>query len=90
MDKINLKELGISGKTFAFQGFGNVGYWAAKFVEQDGGKVTTIIEHDCSIHKADGFNVEHVKDYLRENKSLIGYDDCDECEVKDPASFMTK
>lgn len=52
---------GIADKTFVVQGFGNVGYWAAKFLEQDGGKITTIVEYNCAIHKADGFNVEHAK-----------------------------
>jgi glutamate dehydrogenase (NAD(P)+) len=55
------EEKGIAGKTFVIQGFGNVGYWASKFLEQDGGKITTIVEHDCAIHKEDGFNVEHAK-----------------------------
>lgn len=91
MSKIGMGEnLGIAGKTFAIQGFGNVGYWAAKFIEQDGGKVTTIIERDAAIHKADGFNIEHAKQYLREHGSFIGYEDCDESEVKNPTSFMTK
>ena len=73
-----------------FQGFGNVGYWAAKFIEQDGGKVTHIIERDCSIYKKDGFNVEHAKAYYIENKTFIGYEEADETEVKDPMSMLTR
>jgi glutamate dehydrogenase/leucine dehydrogenase len=30
--KVNDKQQGISGKSFTIQGFGNVGYWAAKFL----------------------------------------------------------
>jgi len=90
MDKVGAKQLGIAGHTFCFQGFGNVGYWAAKFVEQDGGKVTTIIERDCAAYKADGFNVDHIKAYLKENKTLIGYEDADEIEIKDPLSYLTR
>lgn len=81
---------GIKDKTFVIQGFGNVGYWAAKFVEKDGGKITTIIERDCAIHKEGGINVEHAKKYLIEHGSFIGYDEADEAEVKDPLSFMAK
>ena len=65
MDKCKGGPLGIKDKTFAFQGFGNVGYWAAKFVEQDGGKVITIMERDSAIHKADGIDVEDAKQYLK-------------------------
>lgn len=72
------KKSGIAGKTFTVQGFGNVGYWASKFIHKDGGIVTHIIERDAAIYKASGFDVDHVKDYLNKNKgSLIGYKDCD-------------
>jgi glutamate dehydrogenase/leucine dehydrogenase len=56
--------LGINGKTFVCQGFGNVGYWATKFLEQDGGKVIAIIERDAAIYKKDGIDVEDAKAYL--------------------------
>jgi glutamate dehydrogenase (NAD(P)+) len=90
IDKVGDSKLGIAGKNFAFQGFGNVGYWAAKFVEQDGGKVTTIVERDCAIYKEDGFDVEHAKAYLIENKSFMGYEEADEIEMEDPFKFMEK
>jgi len=88
-NKINVSK-GIAGKTFVIQGFGNVGYWAAKFLEQDGGKITTIIERDASIHKAAGFDIEHAKSYLVEHGSFIGYGEADEINVTDPLEWMTK
>jgi glutamate dehydrogenase/leucine dehydrogenase len=33
IDKTGDATLGIKGKTFTVQGFGNVGYWATKFIE---------------------------------------------------------
>ena len=90
MDKCNGGALGIKGKTFTFQGFGNVGYWAAKFVEQDGGIVTTLIERDSAIHHAAGIDVEHAKAYLIENGSFAGYDAADEVNVDDCLSFYEK
>lgn len=89
-DKVGDSTPGISGKTFVCQGFGNVGYWATKFLAQDGGKVTTIIERDAAIYKADGFDIEHAKAYLIEHGSFIGYPEADEIEVKDPLSFLEK
>ena len=35
---------GIAGKTVIVQGFGNVGFWAAKFFEQHGAKVIGVVE----------------------------------------------
>lgn len=48
---------GIKDRTFIVQGFGAVGYWAAKFLEKDGGKITTIVEYNSAIHNPDGINV---------------------------------
>ena len=76
--------------SIAVQGFGNVGYWAAKFIEQDGGKVTHIIERDAAIYKEDGFDIEHCKQFLTENKTLRGYPEADEIEVNEPTVYMER
>lgn len=65
--------LGIAGKTFSVQGFGNVGYWAAKFLERDGGKITTVIERDTAIYKEDGIDVEDAKQHILKHGSFKGY-----------------
>ena len=49
--------LGIKDKTFIVQGFGAVGYWASKFIEQDGGLITTVIEYNSAIHNPAGLDV---------------------------------
>lgn len=33
---------GIKGKTFSVQGFGNVGYWASKFMVEEGAKLIAV------------------------------------------------
>ena len=88
IDTVGDPTLGIKDKSFTVQGFGNVGYWAAKFLERDGGKITHIIERDAAIFKADGIDVEHAKEFLRENGTFKGYDGADEIELKDPLSYM--
>lgn len=57
IEKCGLDGLGIKDKTFIIQGFGAVGYWASKFIEKDGGKITTVCEYNSAIHNADGFDV---------------------------------
>lgn len=41
-----------------------MGYWAAKFLAGEGGKVTTIIEYNSAIHNPEGFDIEDVKEYF--------------------------
>lgn len=88
-DKVGLPK-GIKDRTFSVQGFGAVGYWAAKFLEKDGGKVTTIIEYNSAIHNPEGFDVQEVKDYMTANGTLKGFPTAVDTETADPLSFLTK
>jgi len=90
LDKVSDAKPGIKGKTFTVQGFGNVGYWAAKFIEKDKGRICQIIERDAAISKKDGFDVEDVKQYLIKNKTLRGYPLADSIETEDPLRYMEK
>jgi glutamate dehydrogenase (NAD(P)+) len=56
-----LKETGLScgleGKTVVVQGFGNVGFHAAKFLEESGAKIIGISEKDGFVFNQDGIDV---------------------------------
>lgn len=45
---------GVAGKTVIVQGFGAVGYWAAKFLQQDGAKIVGVIEYNSAIYNPNG------------------------------------
>ena len=81
---------GIEGKTFIVQGFGAVGYWASKFIEQDGGKITTVIEYNSAIYNPDGFDVQAVKDHMTKHGSLVSFPDATEAISENPQQFLTK
>ena len=44
----------LSDAKIIIQGFGNVGYWAARFFEQNGAKVIGIIEKDAAVYDEKG------------------------------------
>lgn len=52
--------------------------------------MTTLIERDSAIHKADGIDIEDAKAYLVENGSFAGYEGADEVNVDDHLSFYEK
>ena len=81
---------GLKDKTFNMQGFGNVGYWAAKFFHGDGGKITTIVEYNSAIHNPEGIDPDHAKKYFQEHGSFEGYTGAKIVETKNPLSFMEK
>jgi len=71
-DKYNI-ELGMKGKTIIIQGFGNVGYWAAKFFVTEGVKITGIVEWNSSVYNEEGFDIDDLKAYHLKHKTLAGY-----------------
>lgn len=81
---------GIKDKTFIVQGFGAVGYWASKFIANDGGKITTVVEYNSAIHNPAGFDVEDVKQYMMKHGTLATYPKATEAISENPASFLTK
>lgn len=64
---------GLSGKRVIIQGLGNVGYHAAKFLQEGGASIVGIAEMEGGIYNADGLDVDSVFNYRREHKSLEHY-----------------
>ena len=89
VDRCNL-DIGIKDKTFVVQGFGAVGYWASKFIEKDGGKITTVVEYNSAIHNPDGLDVEAVKAWMTKHGSLSAFPDATEAISEQPQQFLLK
>ncbi len=64
----------LGGKRVIVQGLGNVGYHAAKFLEEeDGCKIIGIGERDGAIFNPDGLNVEAVRAHMAEHGGVHGF-----------------
>jgi glutamate dehydrogenase (NAD(P)+) len=64
----------LEGKRIIVQGLGNVGYHAAKFLEeQDGARIVGIGERDGAILKPDGLSIEDVRAHLLETGGVRGF-----------------
>ncbi len=89
----------LDGKRVVVQGLGNVGYHTAKFLsEEDGVKITGIIEHDGAIVNDNGLNVEDVRHWIKSQGGVAGYPDAiyvekgatvleKECDILIPAAL---
>jgi glutamate dehydrogenase (NAD(P)+) len=64
-----LEDLGrdIEGATFAVQGFGNVGSWAAKILAEWGAKLVAVGDHAAYLKNPEGFDVEALAEHVRDN-----------------------
>jgi glutamate dehydrogenase (NAD(P)+) len=89
----------LEGKRVIVQGFGNVGYHAAKFLSQeDGCLITCIIERDGAISCATGLDVEAVRSWVSNHGGVSGYPGAqfmengaagleEECDILIPAAL---
>ena len=89
----------LDGKRVVVQGLGNVGYHAAKFLqEEDGARITGIIERDGALVSDSGLDVEAVRNWIAEYGGITGYPDATfvadgaavlehECDILIPAAL---
>jgi len=70
--KTGLKS-GIAGKRISIQGFGNVGYWSAKFFSGAGAKIVAIGEHPISLLDEDGIDIDQLFAYKKKHGDFKGY-----------------
>ncbi|PWE30549.1 glutamate dehydrogenase [Maritimibacter sp. 55A14] len=64
----------LDGKRVIVQGLGNVGYHAAKFLsEEDGAKITGIIERDGGLYDEKGLNIEDVHQHIVRSGGVKGF-----------------
>ena len=71
-----LKDAGageIRDKTFAVQGFGNVGSWAAKFLRQRGGKVVAVSDVTGGIHSRAGLEIPALIEHVKKTRAVVDF-----------------
>ena len=64
---------GLEGKTVAVQGLGNVGYHAAKFLQEGGAKIVALAEYEGAIYSEHGLDVEEVMRHRRDTRSILDF-----------------
>ncbi len=87
MKKLNLPT-GIDGKTVVVQGLGNVGYHAAKFLQEGGARVIGIAEFEGAIKSDKGLDVDAVFAHRKETGSLLNFPGAENLESNMDALFL--
>jgi glutamate dehydrogenase (NAD(P)+) len=66
-------EPGLQGKRVVVQGLGNVGYHAAKFLQEGGALITGLAEREGAIHDARGLDIDRVVQHRTETGSILDF-----------------
>jgi glutamate dehydrogenase (NAD(P)+) len=72
MKKLGLTP-GLEGKRVVVQGLGNVGYHAAKFLQEGGCVIVGLAEYEGAIYNAKGLDLEEVMKHRRETRSILNF-----------------
>jgi len=79
---------GIADKSVAIQGFGNVGFHAAMFLEEMGAKIVAISEYEGTIKNPEGIDVKALSVHRDANKTFKGFDGGEFTEDNTEVLFM--
>jgi glutamate dehydrogenase (NAD(P)+) len=66
-------ELGIANKRVIIQGFGNVGFYASRFLTQYGAILIGVVEKESSVFNPEGIDPEDLIQYKNQHKTLAGF-----------------
>lgn len=91
----------LAGKRIVVQGLGNVGYHAAKFLQEDGAVVVAIAERDGALYSKKGLDIEGVHDFLVRSGGVANYGEAEfiadsakalelDCDILIPAALESQ
>src|SRR3954454_16389970 len=60
--------------TFVMQGFGNVGAWAARLMQELGAKMVGVADADGAIASTDGIDADKLAEHVRDGGSIADFD----------------
>jgi glutamate dehydrogenase (NAD(P)+) len=63
----------VADYTYAIQGLGNVGSWAARLIAEEGGKIVAASDVSGAIRNPAGLDVAALYEYIAANKKLLGF-----------------
>ena len=100
MEKLGLS-LGLEGKRVVLQGFGNVGYWTAKFCHTEGARIVGIADQGGTIANPEGLDPDAVHRHVEASGSVRGFPEAKtvadpkaslelECDVLIPAAVESQ
>ncbi|MCJ8330685.1 MAG: Glu/Leu/Phe/Val dehydrogenase [Lentisphaeria bacterium] len=75
-----LPEMGYDLKkiNFSILGFGNVGSWGARLLQERGSTMHAVMDHSGALYNANGIDADDLADYSSKNGGIKGYPKADE------------
>jgi glutamate dehydrogenase len=72
-EAVKWKGLNMKEQRCVVQGFGNVGSYAALYLEELGSKVVAVSDVSCCLYNPDGLDIKALMKYVEQNKTIQGF-----------------
>ena len=82
--------LGLKDKSVIIQGYGNVGSWAHKFFQEEGARVTGIIEFNSGVYDEAGLDSKDLLAYWLTKRTFAGYTKAKQVYTSNQMDIMYK
>src|SRR4051812_11738432 len=69
--------------TFTVQGFGNVGSWAARIMQQLGSRMVAVSDASGAIQNKNGIDPDALQSFIAEGGALSEFENCEEIDPED-------
>jgi glutamate dehydrogenase (NAD(P)+) len=63
----------VADATYAVQGFGNVGSWAARLIHEQGGKILAVSDVTGAVQNAEGLDIPALLAHTAKTRSVLGF-----------------
>ena len=73
----------VDGTTFVIQGFGNVGSYAAKFIQDTGGKVICVSDVNGGIYNPEGLDIDALIAHRKKSGTVVDFPGVDQVSNED-------
>lgn len=72
-EAVKLKGLNMNEQRCVVQGFGNVGSYAALYLEELGSKVVAVSDVSCCLYNPEGLDIKALMKHVEQNKTIQGF-----------------
>jgi len=79
---------GLEGKTVALQGFGNVGSYAAKFLDESGAKIVSVADSSAAVRNPNGLDIESLMQWVKDHRVIEGASQVIQGDWYDPTEIL--
>jgi glutamate dehydrogenase (NAD(P)+) len=76
-------DIDLDGATVAIQGFGNVGSWSARFLDEMGARIVAVSDVEGAVHDPAGLDVDRLIEIIEAGNSVVTLDGADRISNED-------